>query len=97
MKKLALVFATAFVAHTGFAQISVTPEIGMNIAKQRTVVGDNDATSSDAATGLSGGVGVGIPLYKGLYLKPGLFYQKLGGQRDILGLTSTTNLHYLQR
>jgi hypothetical protein len=96
MKKLALVFATAFVANTGFAQISVTPEIGMNIAKQRTVVGDNDATTSDAAIGLSGGVGVGLPLYKGIYLKTGLFYQKLGGQRDILGLTSTTNLHYLQ-
>lgn len=96
MKKLALVLVCALVAHVGFAQITIDPQVGLNFAKERTVVGDDDATQSDAAVGFSGGVGVNIPLNSnGLYLKPGLYYQKLGGETKDAGVTTTVNLHYL--
>ncbi len=96
MKKLALVLVCALVAQVGFAQITIDPEVGLNFAKERVVVGDNDVTHSDAAVGFSGGVGVNIPLNSnGLYLKPGVYYQKLGGETAAAGVTTTTNLHYL--
>ena len=96
MKKLALVLVGALIAQVGFAQITIDPQVGLHFAQERVVVGDADATQSDAAVGFSGGVGVNIPLNSnGLYLKPGLYYQKLGGETQEADVTATTNLHYL--
>ncbi|MBX9449133.1 MAG: PorT family protein [Taibaiella sp.] len=96
MKKLVLVLASAAIAHTGFSQITIDPEAGANFSTIRTKIGDNDATTSDNATGFNVGVGVNMDLGSGLYVKPGLNYQLLGGKTEVAGVTTTTSMHYLQ-
>lgn len=96
MKKLALIVATFAIAHTGYSQISVDPEIGLNMSNIRTQINDEDAEYSDMKAGLSVGAGVSIDLYKGLYIKPGAYYQMMGGENETLGMTTTTTMHYLR-
>lgn len=96
MKKVVLILAAAAVTSTGFSQISIDPEAGLNISNLRTKLGDNDATTSDSKIGFSIGAGVTLPVYKGLYVKPAISYQLLGGKTDILGVESNTSMHYLR-
>src|SRR5690606_14253847 len=96
MKKLVLALVGAVVAQSSFAQISVDPEVGMNISQIRSKAGDADAITGDGAIGFSVGAGVHLPLYKGLYLKPGLYYHMLGDKLEVANVTSTTSMHYLR-
>lgn len=96
MKKAVLILAAAAVTGTGFSQVSIDPEAGLNIASIRTKLGNNDASNSDSKTGFSVGAGVTLPIYKGLYVKPGISYQMLGGTTEILGVESATTMHYLR-
>ncbi len=97
MKKAVLILAAAAVTGTGFSQVSIDPEAGLNIAHLRTKLGNNDATNSDSKIGFSIGAGVTLPVYKGLYVKPGIYYHMLGGTSEgILGVTSETTMHYLR-
>lgn len=95
MKKLALVVVTVLIAQAGFAQVTIDPEAGVNFSNLRTVIGDNDANTQDATVGFSAGVGVNIPLSEALYLKPGIYYERLGSEVEEAGVTSTTHLQYL--
>lgn len=95
MKKLVLILTSAMIAHSGFAQITIDPEVGMTIANLRSQAGEGDASNTDGAIGFSVGAGVHLPLSGGLYVKPGLYYQMLGGSSEEASITSTTRLHYL--
>jgi hypothetical protein len=46
--------------------------------------------------GIRAGAGVTIGLYKGLYLKPGVYYNMLGGSTENLATKTTTTLNYLE-
>lgn len=96
MKKLVLLAAVVAIGHTGFSQISIDPEIGMNISNNRLKISDNDAESFDSKIGISAGVGVTLGLTKNVYLRPGIYYQNLGNKTEAFGTTSTTNYHYLR-
>src|SRR5690606_13787730 len=37
-----------------------------------------------------------IGLYKGLYIKPGLYYYVQGGENEALGIHTNTTMHYLR-
>lgn len=96
MKKVSILLASVMMSTVGFSQISIDPEVGINFSNIRTKVGDNDATSGDAAIGFKVGAGVNIDLYKGLYLRPGVYYNMFGDKLEVAGVTTTTTLHYLQ-
>ncbi len=95
MKKIVLLAATAAIAQTGFSQISIDPEVGVNFSNTRLKMDGADAVTGDARTGFSGGVGVNIGLGGDFYLRPGVYYQGLGSKTEILGVPTTTSLHYL--
>lgn len=96
MKKIVLLAATAAIAQTGFSQISIDPEVGVNFSNIRSKMDGADAVTSDARTGFSAGVGVNFGLGGDFYLRPGVYYQGLGGKSDVLGIETTTSLHYLR-
>lgn len=96
MKKLVLALVGVVAVQSSFAQFSIDPEVGMNISKVRSKAGDADAVSGDGAVGFSVGAGLHLPLTKGLYLKPGLYYHMLGDKTELANVTSTTSMHYLR-
>jgi len=96
MKKLVLIAAAVAIGHTGFSQISIDPEIGMNISNNRLKISGNDAESFDSKIGISAGVGVTLGLTKNVYLRPGIYYQDLGSKTEGFGTASTINYHYLR-
>lgn len=97
MKKIVLLAATAAIAQTGFSQISIDPEVGVNFANSRFKMDGLDAQTGDAKTTFSGGVGVNIGLGGDFYLRPGVYYQGLGSKSNFLGLVeSDMSLHYLR-
>jgi len=96
MKKLALVLAGTAIASTGFSQVSIDPEVGLNISNVRTKVGDADATTTDSKVGFSVGVGAQFDIKNGLYVKPAIQYHMLGGKTELLGVESSTTLHQLR-
>jgi opacity protein-like surface antigen len=97
MKKLSILLAGLTIVSTvGFSQISIDPEVGLNISNVRTKIGDNDATTNDASIGFRAGAGIHLNLYKGLYLRPGIYYSMAGDKSELAGTTTNTTLHYLQ-
>ena len=50
---------------TTFAQMSVEPEIGMNISNIGTKISDNDAKMHNAKIGLNAGVGLKFNITEG--------------------------------
>jgi hypothetical protein len=96
MKKVSILAASLLASTIGFSQVSLDPEVGINFSEVKTKVGDNDASTTDSKTGFRAGVGVNIDLYKGLYLRPGVYYSQLGGKTELLGTTTTSTLHYLE-
>ena len=97
MKKLVLLFAVvAGVSQSAFSQISIDPEVGMNMSNIRSKVDDKDAETTDSKMGFSAGVGVKFDIANGLYVKPGAYYHLLGGESEVLGSTVTTDLHYVR-
>lgn len=96
MKKIVLLAATAAIAQTGFSQISIDPEVGVNFSNTRLKAKGEDAVTGDAKTGFSGGVGVNFGLGGDFYLRPGVYYQGLGSKSDVFGVETTTSLHYLR-
>ncbi|MFV0605435.1 MAG: porin family protein [Niabella sp.] len=96
MKRFLLVVAIAGIAQTGFSQISIDPEVDASFSSVRTKTGDNSAVNSDFKTGFRAGAGVNIAISNGLYVKPGLFYNMLGGKEKTSGTTASTTMHYLQ-
>lgn len=89
-------FAAAAMSTAAFSQISIDPEIGMNISNLRSKVGDNDAENNDSKVGFSAGAGVNIDLKNGLYVRPGVYYHLLGDKNEVADVTTTTNLHYIR-
>lgn len=96
MKKIVLLAATAAIAQTGFSQISIDPEVGVNFSNTRLKMDGADALTGDARTGFSGGVGVNFGLGGDFYLRPGIYYQGMGSTSELLGIETTTSLHYLR-
>lgn len=96
MKKIVLLAATAAIAQTGFSQISIDPEVGVNFANTRLKVDGADAITGDAKTAFSGGIGVNIGLGGDFYLRPGVYYQGLGSKSEVLGIKTDMSLHYLR-
>ncbi|MBL7707042.1 MAG: PorT family protein [Taibaiella sp.] len=94
MKKIVLLAATAAIAQTGFSQISIDPEVGVNFSNTRSKVEGMDAVTGDVKTGFSGGVGVNFGLSGDFYLRPGVYYQSLGDKDD--AANSVRSLHYLR-
>ncbi len=107
MKNILLV-ATAIImtTQTSTAQITLRPELGLNLSNMKRIwTGQDRWPAAKAKAGLKGGAYVNIPLVKGLYIEPGLLYVAQGYSMDIIfsdinGNTSPgklkCNTHYLQ-
>jgi hypothetical protein len=77
MKKIILIAATAIAAQTAGAQISISPEAGINIANVTNKISDTKL-SSKSITGFRVGANVDIPIGAGFSVQPGLFYSMKG-------------------
>lgn len=96
MKKISLVIGSLLAVQAASAQISIDPEVGLNVSNISSAVGDNDPETRDSKVGMNVGLGFNIGLYKGLYIKPGIQYTMLGDQADLLVGHNTTTYHYLR-
>jgi hypothetical protein len=95
MKKWFLVAATSLFASAAMAQVSIDPEIGLNINSIKSTT-NNTTTTSDAVTAFRAGIGIQFDIAKGFYIKPGVYFSQKGGSSSFLGIQSTTALNYLE-
>lgn len=103
MKKVTMLLSgLVLTGMTTFAQMSVEPEIGMNISNLSTKISDNDAEMHNAKIGLNAGVGLKFNITEGFYVKPGVYYSQQGAEVELLDFgsiaqsKSTFTTHYLQ-
>lgn len=71
------------------AQISFSPEIGLNLSKY---VGEDANSNDKVIPGFKVGANVNIPVATNFYVAPGLFYSTKGSKNEfsLLGITTTT-------
>lgn len=97
MKKVSMLLSgLLLIGVSSFAQMSIDPEVGMNFNNLRTKIDGGDPYSDDAKIGFSAGAGLKINLSEGFYIKPGLYYNMLSSETEVLGLTTESSYHYLQ-
>lgn len=95
MKKVILLLTAVFVGQTGFSQVSIDPEVGINVSKMPTKFGTTTPWTPKSIVGTHVGLGVHLDLHNGIYVKPGIYYNRMGGEMNVLGVTSTTKLNYI--
>jgi len=98
MKKLMIIAAASFLGfQTAQAQVSFSPEVGLNLSKY---VGEDANDDNSFKTGFKVGANVNIPVASNFYVAPGLFYTTKGNKNEVspLGITTTytQNLGYLE-
>jgi hypothetical protein len=103
MKKLLLIAATAVVAQTATAQISVAPEVGfqMTNVKEKTL---GEKASNDMKAGLRAGINADFGITNNIHVSAGLFYSGMGTKATQSGedmgikysYTATLSLDYVQ-
>jgi len=104
MKKIILSTALlgAF-AVTAKAQISIAPEAGINISNTTSKYefgGTTYESETESKIGLKAGAVVNIPVVKGFFIQPGLFYSMKGNkiteETNGIDVKVTTSLNYLE-
>ncbi len=103
MKKVTMLLSgLVLTGMTAFAQMSVEPEIGMNISNLSTKVSDRDSEMHTSKIGLNAGIGLKFNVTEGFYIKPGLYYNMLGAEAQLVDfgdIAQSKNIyttHYLQ-
>lgn len=103
MKKVTMLLSgLVLTGMTAFAQMSVEPEIGMNISNLSTKVSDRDSEMHTSKIGLNAGIGLKFNVTEGFYVKPGVYYSQQGAEVELLDFgniaqsKSTFTTHYLQ-
>lgn len=91
MKKIILATSMAFFAiGSTNAQMSISPEVGVNLAN---IAGDN-SDNNKMLLGIKGGVNFNFPISDNLYIAPGIFYNgkgtKVNNEQTILTTTVKT-------
>ena len=84
MKKIAIILLFSIIGHFASAQIIVGPQFGMNIG----TLSHTDLTI-DSKWGCHGGLFLGLPLSKHVYIMPAVLYSNKGFKYDYS--TTTTN------
>jgi hypothetical protein len=95
MKKMMLIAVAAIAGTQVNAQLSIQPEVGLNIANMSNSI-DGDKLSTSSITGFKAGALLNIGIAKGFYIEPGAFYSMKGASGEILGFTSKTTINYLE-
>jgi hypothetical protein len=106
MKKLILTIAVGITVAQAQAQISIAPEVGVNLsnASVSTNIFGNNAIDTKMKPGLKAGAVVDIPIVGGLFVQPGAFFSmkgyKVTSSATVLGITTETKgtsaLNYLE-
>ncbi len=98
MKKIILLATcTLMSCAAANAQISIAPEVGINLANERfktTISGVSKNETGDLKLGVKAGANVNIPLGDHLVIQPGLFYSIKGTKHTEGPLTENRTLHY---
>lgn len=94
MKKTLLIVASALIAQTSIAQISISPEAGFQLVNQN--VTSDSSLSGDMKASYRAGVNLGIDLSKKINLHVGAFYSSKGTQQDLLGFKAKLNYSYIE-
>jgi len=77
MKKTTFTTAALITAHATFAQVTIAPEAGLNLAKV-TISQKGDFVDISSVAGLKLGTCVNVPVTRGLFFQPGIFYAAKG-------------------
>jgi hypothetical protein len=100
MKKIMILAAgLAAFALPASAQISIAPEVGLNLANMHWQLNDNDSSKLDNGIklGVRAGVNFNIPITPDrLVLQPGIFYSIQGMKSEEDGFAQNITLHYAQ-
>lgn len=94
MKKALLILASAIIAQTSSAQISIAPEVGFQMVNQN--VQSDSSLSGDSRASYRAGINLGIDLTKKLTLHVGGFYSAKGTQQDVFGVKAKLNYSYIE-
>jgi len=104
MKKIIITIAAVIAAQSMFAQISIAPEVGLNLSS--LTIKDENGNSEDLSSkaGLRAGAYVNIPIAKGFFVQPGILYSMKGAQESgsgsLMGITANytakMTLNYLE-
>lgn len=96
MTKIIMIAACATTLSTAaLAQISIAPEIGLNLANMHYKVGD-EKLDNGLKLGVKAGVNVNINIADRLVLQPGLFYSIKGMKSEENNETHNITLHYAE-
>lgn len=96
MKKLILVIGSLFIGQLAIAQLSLDPEVGLNISNISSKTNNGNRVIRENKIGFNIGAGFNIPIYKGLYFKPGLQYTILGDKENLPVGNTISSYHYLR-
>ena len=73
MNKSIIFFVAIAGTFSGYAQLGISPEAGINFSMANSKIGDLK-TDSKYRIGYKAGVGIDITIYKGFYIQPGIYY-----------------------
>jgi hypothetical protein len=97
MKKIMILAAGIALATSASAQISIAPEVGLNLANMHWKDSAGKAADDGIKLGFRAGINLNIPLTPDrLVLQPGLFYSIQGMKSEANGLARNITLHYAQ-
>ncbi|MFA6152909.1 MAG: porin family protein [Chitinophagaceae bacterium] len=94
MKKILLLAATALIVERASAQLSIAPEIGVQMTNQ--AVNSDSSASGDMKTGFRAGVNLGLGLTKKINLHAGVFYSVKGSQEETFGIKAKSIFNYIE-
>lgn len=95
MKKTFLLVATALSVTVASAQISIAPELGLNLANWQRKIGD-EKPNGGLKLGVKAGANVNIPIGNNLAVQPGLFYSIKGMKTSEDNDKNNITLHYAE-
>ncbi|WP_162903298.1 porin family protein [Taibaiella koreensis] len=84
MKKLMLTLAAAVALSQAHAQITIAPEAGLNLANA-SISSPVGSPGTSMRPGLKAGAVVEIPVIKGFFIQPGIFYAMKGLKSEASG------------
>ncbi|MBX9448563.1 MAG: PorT family protein [Taibaiella sp.] len=93
MKKVLFIITAALIGNQAAqAQMSIAPEVGLNMSK---FIGDDVYDDAKFKTGFKVGANVNFPVANNFYIAPGLFYSTKGVKYEetTLGITGKYNVN----
>ncbi|HTN16628.1 MAG TPA: porin family protein [Chitinophagaceae bacterium] len=97
MKKLLLFVAVCFITERSSAQLSIAPELGVQMSNVRTGSGDSLFSGADTKykTGFRAGANLAIGLTKNLNIHVGAFYSTKGTKSEVFGIKAIANTNHI--